>query len=217
MPDGFRLPSPLYAIADSAQSGEGPLPDIVEEMLDGGVRILQLRVKDRPGEEFFRLARGIRELTARSHCLLLINDRIDIALAVGADGVHLGQEDLPIGAARPLMGRGIIGVSTHSIEQARAAESQGADYIGFGPLFGTQTKETGYVARGVSMLARVREAVKIPIVAIGGITGDNVQEAWKHGADAAAMISYLTHGRIRERVAEVLRLAGSRRPEPVPD
>lgn len=217
MPDGFRLPSPLYAIADSAQSRERPLLNIVEEMLEGGVRILQLRVKDRPGDEFFRLACAIRELTARSHCLLLVNDRIDIALAAGADGVHLGQEDLPIGAARPLMGKGIIGVSTHSIEQAREAESQGADYIGFGPLFGSQTKETGYAARGVSMLARVRQAVKIPIVAIGGITGDNVQAAWTHGADAAAMISYLTRGGVRERVAEVLHLAGSGRREQVPD
>lgn len=210
MPDRFRLPSPLYAMADNSQTGGRPLVRVVEEMLEGGIRMLQLRVKDLPSNEFFRLAQSIHPLTVRAHCLFVINDRIDIALAVGADGVHLGQEDVPLTAARPLMRDRIIGVSTHSLEQAREAERLGADYIGFGPLFGTQTKDTGYEARGVELLAQVREAVTIPIVAIGGITGANVTEAWSHGADAAAMISYLTGGPTTERVAEVLRLAAAR-------
>jgi len=206
----FRLLSPLYAIADTTQTEGRPIPEVVEEMLAAGLRILQLRVKDRPGADFFRMARAVRTLTSRSDCVLIINDRIDIAVAVDADGVHLGQEDFPIAAARPLMGRKIIGVSTHSLDQARDAETQGADYIGFGPLFGTSTKDTGYAARGVAMLALVRDAVQIPIVAIGGITSENVREAWEHGADAAAMISYLTHGSPKERVAEILRLAEAR-------
>lgn len=207
MASRFRLPSPLYAIADTTQTSGRPLLAVVEEMLTAGVRILQLRVKDRPGNEFFVLARTVRALTVHSDCLLIINDRLDIALAVNADGVHLGQEDLPLEAARPLLGAKIIGVSTHSLEQAQEAEKQGADYIGFGPLFGTHTKDTGYSPRGLSMLSRVRQAVRIPIVAIGGIARDNVATVWANGADGAAMISDLTQGNTTERVEEVLRLS----------
>jgi thiamine-phosphate pyrophosphorylase len=207
MSDGFRLPSPLYAIADTSQTAGRSLVEVVEEMLAARVRILQLRIKDLPANEFFHMARTVRSLTSHSGCLLIINDRIDIALAVNADGVHLGQEDLPITAARPLMGEKIIGVSTHSLEQAREAQAQGADYIGFGPLFGTSTKNTGYAPRGLAMLARVREAVELPIVAIGGISCDNAMSVWQHGADGAALISYLTGGRTTDRVTEILRLA----------
>jgi thiamine-phosphate pyrophosphorylase len=124
-------------------------------------------------------------------CRLIVNDRVDIALACEADGVHLGQEDLPLLAARQLMGNRIVGISTHSTEQAKEAEDGGADYIGFGPMFGTATKATGYSARGPAMLRQVREAVTIPIVAIGGITEGNVNEVWQAGADSAAIISDL--------------------------
>jgi thiamine-phosphate pyrophosphorylase len=116
---------------------------------------------------------------------------VDIALACEADGVHLGQEDLPLHAARKLMANKMIGVSTHEVEQACEAERGGADYIGFGPMFGTTTKETGYSARGLGMLRRVRDAVSIPIVAIGGMTEGNVNEVWRAGADSAAIISDL--------------------------
>ena len=101
-------------------------------------------------------------LTRSYDCRLIVNDRVDIALACEADGVHLGQEDLPLHAARKLMGDKIIGISTHDVEQAREAERGGADYIGFGPMFGTTTKETGYSARGLEMLRQVREAVRFP-------------------------------------------------------
>jgi len=207
MPDHFRLPSPLYAIADTTQTGGRPLSTVVEKMVAAGVRILQLRVKDRSGNDFFELARDIRTVTARADCLLIINDRLDIALAVNADGIHLGQEDLPITAARPLLGDKIIGVSTHSREQAEEAEQQGADYIGFGPIFGTHTKNTGYAPRGLTMLSEVRQAVQIPIVAIGGVAGNNVASVWANGADGAAMISHLTRGDVTARVDEVLRSA----------
>jgi len=122
---------------------------------------------------------------------LIVNDRVDIALACEADGVHLGQEDLPLYAARKLMGDRIIGISTHSTEQAQEAEDGGADYIGFGPMFGTTTKATGYSARGLTMLRQVRDTVRVPIVAIGGITEANVKEVWQAGADSAAIISDL--------------------------
>ena len=202
------LPSRLYAILDPDQTGDRPLASVLDAMLAGGVSVLQLRVKDRPADEFLRLALTARERTSRAGCLFIVNDRVDIALAAGADGVHLGQEDLPLEAARPLVGKRLIGVSTHSLEQAEEAERGGADYIGFGPMFPTRTKETGYETRGLSMLASVRRRVSLPIVAIGGITAENVMQTWSNGADAAAMISYLTRGGdAAARVKEILALA----------
>lgn len=203
-----RLPSRLYAIADADQSGGRPLDRVVEAMLAGGVSVLQLRVKDRPAGEFLRAALTVRERTARAGCLFIVNDRLDVALAADADGVHLGQEDLPLEAARPLMGDKLIGVSTHSLSQAEQAEQGGADYIGFGPVFDTRTKQTGYSSRGLSMLESVSRRVRIPIVAIGGVTADNAPQTWSRGADAAAMIGYLTRGRdVSARVRRVLDLA----------
>lgn len=203
-----RLPSRLYAIADADQTGGRPLARVVEAMLAGGVSVLQLRVKDRPAGEFLRTALTVRERIARAGCLFIVNDRLDIALAADADGVHLGQEDLPLEAARPLMGDKLIGVSTHSLSQAEQAEQGGADYIGFGPVFDTRTKQTGYSYRGLSMLESVRSQVRIPIVAIGGLTADNAPQTWSRGADAAAMIGYLTRGRdVSARVRRVLDLA----------
>ena len=204
------LPSRLYAIVDTAQTGGRPLVSVIDAMLAGGVSVLQLRVKDRPADEFLRLALTARERTTRAGCLFIVNDRVDIALAARADGVHLGQDDLPLEAARPLVGEMLIGISTHSLEQAEAAERGGADYIGFGPMFPTRTKETGYGSRGVAMLESVRRRVGIPIVAIGGITAENVARTWNSGADAAAMISYLTQGDdVTARVKEILDLKPS--------
>ena len=204
------LPSRLYAIVDTAQTGGRPLVSVIDAMLAGGVSVLQLRVKDRPADEFLRLALTTRERTTRAGCLFIVNDRVDIALAARADGVHLGQDDLPLEAARPLVGEMLIGISTHSLEQAEAAERGGADYIGFGPMFPTRTKETGYGSRGVAMLESVRRRVGIPIVAIGGITAENVARTWNSGADAAAMISYLTQSDdVTARVKEILDLRPS--------
>jgi thiamine-phosphate pyrophosphorylase len=122
--------------------------------------------------------------------LFIVNDRLDLALAVGADGVHVGQDDLPAPLARRLLGSHLIlGVSTHDLTQAAAAAGAGADYIGFGPMFGTRSKETGYTPRGTAMLREVRDTVRIPIVAIGGITLENIGEVVAAGADAPAVIS----------------------------
>ncbi|MDH3445739.1 MAG: thiamine phosphate synthase, partial [Deltaproteobacteria bacterium] len=179
----------LYAILDPAQTaGRHPI-EVLRELSSGGVGIVQLRVKIMSPREFLALARESRALMQDRGCKVIVNDRVDIALASDADGVHLGQEDLPLGPARKLMPQKIIGVSTHSIEQAKDAERAGADYIGFGPMFGTATKDTGYTARGIDMLREVRAAVKIPIVGIGGITEANVSQVWQAGADSAAIIS----------------------------
>ena len=191
-PPSRRLqPPPLYAILDPEQTKSRAPEIVLRELLEGGIRLLQLRVKAMSAAEFFQLAHTARTLTRSYACRLIINDRVDIALACAADGVHLGQEDLPLHAARKVMGDKMIGVSTHEVEQAREAERGGADYIGFGPMFGTTTKDTGYSARGLEMLSRIRDAVTIPIVAIGGITEGNVNEVWQAGADSTAIISDL--------------------------
>jgi thiamine-phosphate pyrophosphorylase len=125
----------------------------------------------------------------RSGAAFIVNDHPDIAMAVEADGVHLGQDDLPVEVARKLMGGSrIIGVSTHSVEQARAAQSAGADYIGFGPIFTTRTKDAG-PRQGIEGLRQVRKAVTLPVIAIGGINSGNLDEVLKAGADGVAVIS----------------------------
>jgi thiamine-phosphate diphosphorylase len=179
----------LYAILDPEQTKGRPADAVLQQLLDGGVKILQLRVKAMMPVDFLTLATQVRAQTHAAGCQLIVNDRIDIALACDADGVHLGQEDLPLAAGKKLMAGKIIGISTHDVEQATQAERNGADYIGFGPMFGTATKDTGLTARGIDMLKQIRAAVKIPIVAIGGINEKNVQQVWQAGADSAAIIS----------------------------
>jgi thiamine-phosphate pyrophosphorylase len=185
---GLLLP-PLYAILDPEQTKGRDPEAVVRQILDGGAKMVQLRAKTMAPRDFLQLARSARGLTKSHDCRLIINDRADIALACDADGVHLGQEDLPLHAARKIIGQKLIGISTHDADQAKEAETGGADYIGFGPMFGTTTKETGISARGVEMLRQIRAAVKLPIVAIGGIKEENVQSVWRAGADSAAIIS----------------------------
>jgi thiamine-phosphate pyrophosphorylase len=180
---------PLYVILDPEQTRGRAAETVLHELLAGGVSILQLRVKAMAPSDFFELAKRARAKTRAHGCKLIINDRVDIVLACDADGVHLGQDDLPLAAGRKLMGNKIVGISTHDIEQAREAERNGADYIGFGPMFGTSTKNTGFAPRGIEMLRQIRTGVKLPIVAIGGINEQNVRQVWQAGADSAAIIS----------------------------
>ena len=201
---GLLLP-PLYAILDPEQTKGRTAETVLRALLEGGVKLLQLRAKTAPASDFLQLASVARELTRSYGCKLIVNDRMDVALASEANGVHLGQEDLPLHAARKLMGEKIIGISTHDVEQAQDAQAGGADYIGFGPMFGTSTKETGYTARGIAMLRQVRDVINIPIVAIGGITEANVNEIWQAGADSAAIISdILSAGNVAEKVERIL-------------
>ena len=204
----LKLP-PLYAILDPEQTRGRPAERVLAALLEAGVSILQLRVKSLPPVDFLELAKQARAVTRAHGCKLIINDRVDIALACGADGVHLGQDDLPLSAGRKLMGQKIIGISTHDLDQARAAERAGADYIGFGPMFGTRTKATGYEARGPEMLQQIRGAVTLPIVAIGGITEANVQEVWQAGADSVAIIGDVLHD--NDPGAKALRILGQYR------
>ncbi|HEV8714242.1 MAG TPA: thiamine phosphate synthase [Candidatus Binatia bacterium] len=186
----FAFPSRLYTIADTLGRPEPSFVELAEKICAGGARVLQLRVKELSTRELLPLAHEVRAICRQTGCLLIINDRADIALAVDADGVHVGQEDLPLAAARKVLGPDkLIGVSTHDPAQAIAAERGGADYIGFGPLFGTNTKATGYSARGLDQLREIRALVRLPIVAIGGIAVERAPAALAAGADAVAMIS----------------------------
>jgi thiamine-phosphate pyrophosphorylase len=182
-----KLPSHFYAMVDPA-GGHEPVA-LARILLEGGARLMQLRLKNAPGRELLAAARAIAAICRERGAMLIVDDRADIAMLAGAAGVHLGQDDLPLEAARRLVGRDmIIGISTHGVEQAVAAESGGADYIGFGPLYpgGLRNNAEG---KGLAMLREVRAAVSIPIVAIGGITEATVPEALAAGADACAIIT----------------------------
>jgi len=158
-------------------------------LLDAGATVLQLRLKESGARDFLSVARAIVALARQRGACLIVNDRVDIAILAGADGVHLGQQDLPLEAARRLIGPDrIIGISTHTVEQARAAEAGGADYIGFGAIYSGGLKNVQN-AKGLERLREVRAALRIPIVAIGGITEATVPVVLEAGADAAAIIT----------------------------
>ncbi len=214
----MRQPVHLCVITDATLVFGRDHVAVAEAALTGGADMIQLRDKMPDLRRLLPQACRIRAACQAHGALFIVNDRLDLALAVGADGVHLGQDDLPAAAARRLLGAHLIlGVSTHDLVQAGAAVAAGADYIGFGPMFGTRTKDTGYAPRGTSMLREVREAVRVPIVAIGGITLENVGEVIAAGADAAAVISAVAGapdvaaaaGGFRERVEAAKRRAGA--------
>ncbi len=168
--------------------------------LKAGVRWIQYRNKDGSRREIFRESVKLRKITRDFNTMLIINDHADIALAADADGVHLGQDDLPLKEARKIMGRDkIIGISTHSLDEAIDAGRSGADYIGFGPIFHTITKDAGS-PKGISLLGEIKNKVHIPVVAIGGINLENVRSVFETGADAIAVSSAILSGKIEENV-----------------
>ena len=201
-----RLPSHFYAMVDAA-GGQEPVT-LAQTMLEAGARIMQLRLKDVGGRDFLAAARAIAELCRKHSAILIVNDRVDIAILAEAHGVHLGQTDLPLEAARRIAGPDrVIGISTHNLEQARAAENGGADYIGFGPIYpgGLRNNAAGV---GLDNLRAIRAAVKIPIVAIGGITEGRVTETLGAGADAVAIITDVVNAPdIGAKVRSILALA----------
>jgi thiamine-phosphate pyrophosphorylase len=181
----------LYVITDE-QVGRGRSHlQIAEAAILGGADVLQLRDKESSGGRLFRVALQLRKLTREAKVPLIVNDRLDIALAVEADGVHLGQADLPASVARNIMGSGrILGVSAATVAEAVAAEKDGADYLGVGPVFDARgTKPDAGEPRGLELIANVRRHCRLPIVAIGGIDADNARMVLEAGADAAAVIS----------------------------
>lgn len=187
----MRLPSPLYAILDRSVSRDRDLVGLLEAVLAGGGRLVQLREKTMSLADLLPVAQRLAGRCRESGALLIVNDRADLALAAGADGLHVGQDDLPAREARALLRPGmILGVSTHDPEQARRAVADGADYVAVGSIFPTTTK-AGFQLVGPELIRRVRPDVPVPLVAIGGITADNASIALDAGADAVAVISAL--------------------------
>ncbi len=203
------FPHRLYPIVDTLGDPALSHVDLAAAMLEAGVRLLQLRVKDRPTREFVDLARAVKAVADRHGARLIVNDRADIAKLIDAAGVHLGQEDLPAQAAREILGaEKIIGVSTHNLEQAETAARAGiADYLGFGPIYATTSKERPDAVQGVEGLRLVRGRVRLPIVAIGGITVRTMPEVLAAGADAVAMIGEIVRAQdVGAKVRAVLRV-----------
>ncbi|MGB7749355.1 MAG: thiamine phosphate synthase [Verrucomicrobiia bacterium] len=194
-----------YFVTDSKLSRAGNVSD-VQNAVAAGVEVVQYRRKDASTAELFAEAAVLRKLGRQT--IFLVNDRVDIALAVQADGVHLGQEDLPLPAARKLLGRGkIIGLTVHSFAEARQAEVAGADYLGVSPIFTTQTKADAGQPAGIELIRQIRSAVKIPLIAIGGINLANAPEVIRAGADGLCAISAVVSGEdVRAEIEKFQRL-----------
>jgi thiamine-phosphate diphosphorylase len=182
----------LYLVTTQALSRGRSTEEIVKMALDGGVRLIQLREKDMPLPKLRKLALKIRRMTRKAGALLIINDRLDLALAVGADGVHLGQEDLPVARARELAPDLIIGASSHSIKEALAAEKAGASYVNIGPIFPTKTKKWDRSFLGLRKMKQIASMIKIPFTVMGGIKEEHIPYLVKAGAKTIAVVTAVT-------------------------
>jgi thiamine-phosphate pyrophosphorylase len=202
------LPSRVYFIVDPLDTGRDPV-DLTRAMLAGGARLLQLRLKNVASGVLTTTAARIRELTAVAGACFIVNDRIDVALAVGADGVHLGQDDVPIAVAREMLGPSrSIGFSTHSEAQLEAASGCGADYLSLGPIFATTSKSPADPVIGTARLQSIRRRIAEPVVAIGGITISTIREVLDAGADAVSVIAAVVRAPdVIRATAELLALA----------
>ena len=180
--------------------------DMTQAVLRAGVGWVQYRDKTASRRKVYEEAIKLKDLAGKHNAVFIVNDYSDIALAVDADGVHLGQDDLPVKEARKILGKGkIIGVSTHCIEQALEAEQAGADYIGFGPVFHTSTKDAGS-PRGIDLLGEIKNKVSIPVVAIGGINLENIHSVLETGVDAVAVASAILKGDIEENAGRFMEI-----------
>lgn len=180
----------LYVVTDSDLSRGRSDAEVARLAYEGGADAVQLRMKHADGRGMLEQARAIRAIADEYCRFFFVNDRVDIAIASGADGVHLGQSDIPLEVARDLMGEtAIIGISVDNVEQAVAAAEGGADYIGVGSIFNTSTKPDAKQGVGLGAIYEIRKAVDIPIMAIGGINRGNIQDVVLAGADAAAVVS----------------------------
>ena len=196
----------LYLVTDRTLSLGRSTVEVVRAAIRGGVSCVQLREKGCSTREFMDEARLLKALLAGTGVPLFINDRLDVALAVGADGVHLGQNDLAIADARRLVGnRMIIGISAESVADAIRAEAEGADYIGASPVFTTPTKTDTAPPLGLDGLRAIRRAVQLPLVAIGGINADNAAQVLRTGADGLAVVSAIVSAPCPRTAAAALR------------
>ncbi|ELZ19055.1 thiamine phosphate synthase [Natrinema limicola] len=184
-----------YLVTQASLSGDRTTPEIVRAAIDGGIDAVQLREKETSARSRYELGHELRELTAAAGVDLIVNDRIDIAQAIDADGVHVGQSDLPVEVARDLLGPdAIVGCSASTVAAAREAATDGADYLGVGAVYGTSSKDVDDAKDGVGpeRIAAIADAVSIPIVGIGGITADNAGAVVEAGASGVAVVSEIT-------------------------
>jgi thiamine-phosphate pyrophosphorylase len=180
----------LYLITDRMQTAGRTLPAVVAEALSGGLRAVQLREKDLPSGQLFKLAIELRQITRDYGAKLLINDRVDIALAAEADGVHLGIAGLPVAEARRMLGSGsLIGYSAHSADEALQAQHAGADFVTLGPVYRTPSKAIYGEPIGIGALAEAAGTLEIPVFALGGVKLDSIAETMSAGAQGIALIS----------------------------
>jgi thiamine-phosphate pyrophosphorylase len=180
----------LYAITDRKMLGDMSEIEAARLCYEGGADVVQLRMKDTDGGEMLRVAKGIQALANQYSKFFIVNDRIDIAILASADGVHLGQSDIPVSEARRLVGdEMIIGASVHNVEEAVKAVEDGADYLGVGSIFTTSTKADAKQGLGLDAIIDIKEAVDVPVVAIGGINRGNILDVMRAGADGAAVVS----------------------------
>ncbi len=195
----------FYFITDSGLTKQGIVKD-VEDAIGGGATIIQYREKQKDTGPMVEEARAIKEI-CEGKATFLINDRVDVCLAVGADGAHLGQSDMPYGDARELLGEGrTIGLTAHNLEEAKGAEAIGADYVAVSPVFETKTKSDAGPAAGLDLVKNASEALAIPIVAIGGITPENAGSVMGAGATTLCALSATIGEGTKERVGEFARI-----------
>jgi thiamine-phosphate pyrophosphorylase len=196
----------LYLVTDRRLAKGRSTLDIVRAAVQGGVTCVQLREKNRPTREFIAEALTIRAFLKARGFASIINDRVDIALAVGADGVHLGQTDMPLDMARALVGNSmLIGISVESLEEAVQAEAGGADYLGISPIYPTPTKTDTAPPLGLQGLRAIRHAVSLPLVGIGGLNLQNAAPVIQHGADGIAVVSAIVAAADPQQAARQLR------------
>lgn len=194
----------LYAVTDSMWLQGRTLPEVVEEALKGGATFMQIREKELPYNEFVQLARKVKAVTDRYHVPYVIDDEVEIAKEIDADGVHIGQSDKDLIEARKILGQDkIIGVSAETVEQAVEAEKNGADYLGVGSIFTTSTKLDAQ-AVSLNTLYEICKAVSIPVVAIGGITVDNILQLKGTGVDGVAVVSAIFAAENIKRSTQIL-------------
>lgn len=198
----------LYLVADADYAASRDLTGLVDAAVAGGVTVVQLRGKRLAAGELVELGLALAGRLAERGVPLLVNDRLDVALACGAAGVHLGQEDVPVPLARRILGPGAtIGASVHTAEEARRAEREGADYVGAGPAFATATKETPLAVLGAEGIRLISQATCIPVVAIGGIGVGNAAELGRAGAGGIAVVSAILGAPDARQAAEELKRA----------
>jgi thiamine-phosphate pyrophosphorylase len=194
----------LYFVTSEVMSNGRSTLDIIDCALAAGVQLIQLREKDKTKSEFYDLAVAVRKKTLEYGALLIINDSLDIAMAVEADGVHLGQDDLPVDVAIKLAPNMIVGTSTHDIEEARIAEAKGCSYLNIGPIYPTNTKDWQDEYLGLDGLDKIAETISVPFTVMGGIKKHHIPELKKHGANIIALVTAVTAAENPQMAAQEL-------------